>query len=53
MYAAATVVHRSAVWQSTGTWRFKLALVLCSVLMLGWMRELVFVDLNLLQRAVS
>jgi 4-amino-4-deoxy-L-arabinose transferase-like glycosyltransferase len=53
VYAAATVVHRKALWQSTGTWRFKLAVALCSVLVLGWTRELVIADLQLLQGAIS
>jgi hypothetical protein len=32
-----------------GTWRFRLAVTLCGVLVLGWVRELVFADLSLLQ----
>jgi 4-amino-4-deoxy-L-arabinose transferase-like glycosyltransferase len=49
VYAAAAGVYSDEVWRCMGTWRFRLAAILCGVLVLGWVRELVFADLSLLQ----
>jgi 4-amino-4-deoxy-L-arabinose transferase-like glycosyltransferase len=45
VYAAAVIVHRRDIWQHRRTWRFAMAAALCLILSLGWLRELVFVDL--------
>jgi 4-amino-4-deoxy-L-arabinose transferase-like glycosyltransferase len=53
VYAAAAVVYRKAIWQMVRNWRFKLAATLCGVVVLAWIRELVFADLNLLKHFAS
>ncbi|MGH7127542.1 MAG: ArnT family glycosyltransferase, partial [Planctomycetaceae bacterium] len=44
VYSAAAIVQFRSLGRPRG-WRFDLALLLCVILVLGWLRELVFVDL--------
>jgi 4-amino-4-deoxy-L-arabinose transferase-like glycosyltransferase len=48
--AAAAIVHRQEIWQLRRTWAFKLAAALCVIVVLGWIREFVFVDLYIVNR---
>ncbi len=45
LFAAAALMQRKEIWRHREKWGFKLAILCCVVLMLGWARELVFVDL--------
>jgi hypothetical protein len=46
VYAAAAVVHRSAVVERRHTWEFRLACVACLVLAASWIREFVMLDMK-------
>jgi 4-amino-4-deoxy-L-arabinose transferase-like glycosyltransferase len=45
LYAAAAVTYWPRLWQQRRTLSFRLAIIACIVLTLGWIREFVFVDL--------
>jgi hypothetical protein len=45
-YAAVAVVNWKAVWSKRSTWQFALATVCCLLLVAGWVREFVVVDLH-------
>ena len=47
IYAAAAIVHFRELDRRRRTWGFRLAVTLCVVITLGWLRELVFVDFDL------
>jgi 4-amino-4-deoxy-L-arabinose transferase-like glycosyltransferase len=48
VYSAAAIVYRQAIWQRRRTWGFLIATALSMMVAVGWFRELVFVDFNLL-----
>jgi 4-amino-4-deoxy-L-arabinose transferase-like glycosyltransferase len=50
LYASAALVDWRKVWAGRGTPTFRVAVVLCVVLLAGWLRELVMVDLKLAER---
>lgn len=45
VYAAAALVGWRTVWAQRHRWPFRLAVLGCAVLVLGWLRELIMVDL--------
>jgi hypothetical protein len=53
VYAAATIVRRNDIWQQRRSIVFGTASVTCFVLVLGWLRELVFVDFEAVRRVLS
>ncbi|MBI3468262.1 MAG: glycosyltransferase family 39 protein [Planctomycetes bacterium] len=44
LYAAAACLNVRQIWQRRCSWSFWLAVVSCAVLVLAWLREMVFVD---------
>lgn len=46
IFAAAALLQWRRIWADRGTWRFRLAAVLCLVLIGGWVWEIVTVDLH-------
>jgi 4-amino-4-deoxy-L-arabinose transferase-like glycosyltransferase len=44
MYAAAAIVHRKELGAVCGTFGFRVAMVLSIIAVMGWVRELVFID---------
>lgn len=46
LYAVAAALNWKVIWSQRRTKRFVLAASLCVVLVLGWLRELIFVDLS-------
>lgn len=53
LYAAAAIVGWRVVWERRGTLSFRVASGLCLLLTAGWLRELVMVDLQLLEGKVG
>jgi hypothetical protein len=49
LYAAAALVGWRSVWERRGSLGFRVAVCLCLLLTAGWLRELVIVDLRLLE----
>ncbi len=43
--AAAAWSRRKELWARRAGWQFKLGIVCCTILTLGWVREIIFVDL--------
>jgi 4-amino-4-deoxy-L-arabinose transferase-like glycosyltransferase len=50
LYAAAALVDWREIWQRRNSVAFRVAVGLCLVLMAGWLRELVMVDLKIMER---
>ncbi len=46
VYAAAAVVNWKSIWAKRPTWQFTMASVCCLLLVAGWVREFVLVDLH-------
>lgn len=53
LYASAALVGWRSVWERRGTVGFRVAVGLCLLLTLGWLRELVMVDLRLFEGKVG
>ena len=53
LYAAAAVVNWRSIWALRRTLRFRFVMAVCVVFVLGWLRELVFVDLQQLSGIVG
>jgi 4-amino-4-deoxy-L-arabinose transferase-like glycosyltransferase len=53
LYAASAAVHARAIWSGGSRARLWLGLALCSMLALGWLRELVVVDYQWVQRVIG
>jgi hypothetical protein len=52
LFSAATIVQRHEIWKRRSEWKFKLALAICGVLVLAWVREIVVADLALTSRMI-
>ncbi|MBD3673128.1 MAG: glycosyltransferase family 39 protein [Planctomycetaceae bacterium] len=53
LFAAAAVTHLRVIYRQLGTMRFWLAISCCLILTLGWLREIVFVDLAQTQLLIN
>jgi hypothetical protein len=53
VYAAATVVHWRDIWRCRKSLSFGIATIICGVVTLGWLRELLFVDSDLVSRLIG
>ena len=53
VYSAAAIVHRREIWQRHRTGTFGMAVACCVLIGLGWLRELVFVDFNLVKHFIT
>ena len=47
VFAAAAIVYRNEIWLRRHTMGFRIAAALSVMITMGWLREIVFVDLNL------
>jgi 4-amino-4-deoxy-L-arabinose transferase-like glycosyltransferase len=50
VYASAAMVHREEIWRRRRSLGFGIAVALCLLAAMGWLRELVLVDFNFIQR---
>ena len=48
VYAAAAIVHGRDIWLRRRSLAFVLSTALCVIVVLGWLREIVFVDYGML-----
>jgi 4-amino-4-deoxy-L-arabinose transferase-like glycosyltransferase len=49
VYAAAAIVYRREIWLHRRKWQFKLAVIISVIIAFGWLRELIFVDMQAVQ----
>jgi 4-amino-4-deoxy-L-arabinose transferase-like glycosyltransferase len=53
VYAGATFVNRAEFGLLRNSWPFRIAVTLCTIVTLGWLREVLFVDSNLLKHIIG
>jgi 4-amino-4-deoxy-L-arabinose transferase-like glycosyltransferase len=53
VYAAAAIVNRREIWRRRRTIRFAMASGLCVLIVAGWLRELFFVDFELINQLIG